>query len=439
MELLQNIPRIYTAIAECGAAMLYVLLLKKNIKIGKFTILTTVFFVFQTFLLTMTPDLSDILWLLVMSLAFLCIILFIYFSCEFSVKTAAYYGLRAIILAEFMASFAWQLIYYLIYYKNFIVPNQSYILLVIIYAIGFTVTYKMEKAYIKLEHAVDISKKELINSGIIATFTFVLGNLSFISMNTPFSSRYPMEIFTIRTLADLGGIGMLYFYQSHISNMKADKEINAINETLRNQYNNYLKYQESIDIVNLKYHDLKHQIAGLKAETDPQKWVHWLEVLEQEVGQFELENKTGNSVLDTILASKIGICRKNHIEFTCVADGSAIEGLNVRDICTIFGNALDNAIESVVLESDLDKRLILLSVIAKREFIMITVENHCAISPVFKDGLPVTSKLDQQSHGYGVKSIYQTVEKYNGSVTFKYQDNWFNLIILIPSNHITND
>ena len=99
----------------------------------------------------------------------------------------------------------------------------------------------------------------------------------------------------------------------------------------------------------MKYHDLKHQIAGLRAETDSVRRVEWLDAMEDELSSFETWNKTGNRVLDTILAAKIFHCRKNNIQITCVADGKILDFIHVIDICTIFGNALDNAIEHVVM------------------------------------------------------------------------------------------
>lgn len=98
-------------------------------------------------------------------------------------------------------------------------------------------------------------------------------------------------------------------------------------------------------MINRKYHDIKHQIAGLRAETDSGRRNVWLNELEQELDLLRDVGHTGNQVLDGILAAKMGYCRKNHIKITCVADGDILKGIHVTDICTIFGNALDNAVE----------------------------------------------------------------------------------------------
>lgn len=176
---------------------------------------------------------------------------------------------------------------------------------------------------------------------------------------------------------DLVGIAVLHAYQSRICEYTAEKELASINLLLRSQYDQYRNYQDSLDLIHMKYHDLKHQIAGLRAETDEQKRKDWLDVMEEEISAFESLNKTGNQVLDTILAAKIFHCRRNKIQISCVADGKLLDFMHVTDICSIFGNALDNAIESVILLPEEEKRLIHLTVSAKKNFVFIKVENYC--------------------------------------------------------------
>ena len=68
--------------------------------------------------------------------------------------------------------------------------------------------------------------------------------------------------------------------------------------------------------------------------------------MEEDIKTYEAQNKTGNPVLDTVLTSKSLYCQKHGITLTCVADGTRLGFMSVMDICTIFGNALDNAIRA---------------------------------------------------------------------------------------------
>ena len=185
-------------------------------------------------------------------------------------------------------------------------------------------------------------------------------------------------------------------------------------------------------MVNYKYHDLKHKIAVLKSEEDPEKRMEYLNHMEEEIKQYELQNKTGNKVLDTILTGKSMYCNKHGITLTCVADGNLLSFVDVMDICSIFGNALDNAVESVLKITDKDKRLIHVTVSRQKEFLLIRFENYFEQDLQIDRGNLVSTKSDKDFHGYGIKSIRYTVEKYHGAVNIKADNNWFDMKILIP-------
>lgn len=102
------------------------------------------------------------------------------------------------------------------------------------------------------------------------------------------------------------------------------------------------------------------------------------------------------------------------------------------DICTVFGNMLDNAIECELRIPDKEKRLIHVAVYSHKDFLIIRCENYCPEEVSFRDGLPVTTKQDSDYHGYGVKSIRYTAQKYGGSVTMEVREKWFVMNILIP-------
>ena len=110
--------------------------------------------------------------------------------------------------------------------------------------------------------------------------------------------------------------------------------------------------------------------------------------------------------------------RNSRITFTCVADGKLLDFIHVIDLCTIFGNALDNAIEAAALVEDAERRMVHMSVSRKKNFLMITLRN--------------TTKADAFSHGYGIKSIRQAVSKYGGTAEFGIRDGFFTLQIMIP-------
>ena len=155
---------------------------------------------------------------------------------------------------------------------------------------------------------------------------------------------------------------------------------------------------------------------------------------EGKIRHFGISFHDRAEVLDAILTSKSIYCQGQNISLTCVADGRALHFMDTIDISSLFGNAMDNAIESVrqIPEEESEKRLIHLSVVKQKGFVRIRVENYCEKEPVLKDGMPVTTKKDTRFHGYGLKSIQSTARKYGGSVTASVKNHWFELRILLP-------
>lgn len=433
MELYQDIPRICTALAEWGACMTYIYLIKRdNFKMKIFWLISFAALSFQGSFLVLTKNLRTVFWIPCMLLAVLSMHLFIYKRTGLRKLSATYCSAKAFLLAEFAAALEWQI------FTFFQSVGYGYLwlhilLVFFIYGLAFWGMVRLEKENLTGDYLKQLAPKELVAVLGIVISIFVFSNLSFIYEGFLFTSKVKKDIFSIRTLIDFVGMAILFAYQSKISEFVKDKELSALNMILRSQYDQYKNYRNSLELIQVKYHDLKHQIAGLRAETNEERRKEWLDAMEEEVSAFENVNKTGNPVLDTILAAKIFQCRNNKIQFTCVADGELLNFMHVMDICSIFGNALDNAIEYLVLIEREEKRLLHMSVSAKKNFVFIKVENYCEKAVEKNENQWIdTSKADKANHGFGLRSICRTAEKYGGSASFGKNNNWFELKILLP-------
>jgi len=431
-EMFQNIPRFYTALAEWAACGVYLLLMKRRSSNAGTAAVSAAALLIQSLFLILTDDLPTIFWIPCMMLAVGFMYLYLFGTCRMTALGTGYCCAKAFLLAEFAASLEWQLHVYLLHMGLELWCLQG-ILLPLVYGVVFGCAFFLEKPIFSEEYLSQLTVREFASAAGIVVIAFSFSNLSFIAGNTPFTSNLMKDIFIIRTLADLGGIALLYAFQSRIGEYIAEKEKASINAMLKSQYEQYRNYQDSIELIHMKYHDLKHQIAGLRAETDVEKRKEWLDAMERELEAGELLMKTGNSVLDTILGAKILYARGKGIRITCVADGTLLNFIHVTDICTIFGNALDNAVESVIMLEDPEKRLIHVSVSAQRNFVFIQVSNYCEQELKREAGqMPKTTKQDKKNHGFGLKSIRYSVEKYGGSVSVDLKKNWFELRMLIP-------
>ena len=227
-------------------------------------------------------------------------------------------------------------------------------------------------------------------------------------------------------------MAVLYAYHIQVKEMQLRLEKDALRNIMEMQYKNYQLSRESIDVVNQKYHDLKHQINLLRSQADAGKTKDYLDKMEHEIKVYETQNKTGNRILDAVLTNKSMVCQKREIELKVIMEGQSLSFMDDMDISALFGNMLDNAIESASRQKEKEKRLIWLYVSREKQFVRIRTENYCDEKIRFRNGMPVTTKKDKRLHGYGMKSICATVEKYGGSTVARQRDNWFELKILIP-------
>ena len=188
--------------------------------------------------------------------------------------------------------------------------------------------------------------------------------------------------------------------------------------------------RETIEIINRKCHDLRHQIRMLEQQT-PEQRNESLESIRNAIHIYDSIVKTGNSSVDLVLMEKKLFCEKYDIKFTYLVDGNRFWFMQEADIYAMLGNMLENAIESVQKEEP-EKRIITFLAQAKGDMLYISMENYCSSHIRFVDGLPATGKSDKAFHGFGVKSILYIAESYGGSVRFANENNSFTVEILMP-------
>ena len=427
-----DIPRFYTALAEWLSCNLFVLLLGPKIKIKNYILFSAIYLIALAFFLEVTATIPLLLWILCMILAFLSIVGFIWLCNKISIYESIFYAVMAFAIAECIASLEWQVVNY-IYSDTSKIPLIIEVLaILLIYGSVIFGIWKLLSTRISKETRLHIEKKDWFISLFICVLVFGFSNISFISFNSITPKPYSIQIGAIRTLVDIAGVAMLYAHLLSCYNNMVRRELDAVQGALRNQYIQYKQSRDSIEIINMKYHDMKHQINILRGMNDSEQRAALLDRMEADIKAYELQYKTGNSVLDTVLTSKSMQCDKHGITMIVVADGALLDFMDAMDICSIFGNALDNAIEATMKLEDKEKRLIHVNVSQFKSFVMIRFENYFK-GNLKKEGASFkTTKKNAEDHGYGIKSINYTVEKYDGVVDIKANDKWFEIKILIP-------
>ena len=427
-----DIPRLYTGIAEWLGCMMILLIVPRRIGRAVFAVISaSVLCILCAFLVFTVDAPAGPAWIACMAAAVLIMFGFITGCGDISVIASIYLTSGAFLAAEFAAALEWQLHTWFSFVTD-LSQAGSMLLLFLIYTGVFFILFRIIRPQLTEEYLKRLTWKDAAAFLIIAVMTFTFSNVSFFLSNTPFSGQVMVDIFTIRTLVDLGGIAILFNYQSRLSELISQEEVASLRHVLSSQYEQYRYYQESEEMLHMMQHDLKHQIEGLRAVTDETQREKWIDQMSDTLDDWWLPHRTGNAVFDTILSAKLRKARTLGIRITCVADGSLLDKLHVTDICTIFGNAIDNAMESVVQIEEEEKRLIHISVTSRNGFLFIGIENILGTEIREEDGSLLTTKADKASHGYGMKGIQYAVGKYGGNVSHKIKNGWFVLNILIP-------
>lgn len=432
-DTLLNIPRVYTALAEWLFASVFILYSRKRYSKPMSATLMVLslggFIAYQTF----AGSLSLEWWIPTMFGAVLLMAGYILWLTTLRPSTVVYFTAFAFVLAEFTASLEWQLYYFFVVNTDW--AERLFVeglFVAIIYGALFIGTVFFERRYRKQRVNRLVERSDLISVVAIGFVVFSLGNLNFLEINSPFTGRYPAEIFYIRTLVLLSGVILLYTHREHRLATATKLDLAATKTLLDSQYEKYRLSKETIELINHRYHDLKHQIGLIRSETNPDKKEAYLQALEQDVKGYQHLFETGNHVLDTLISSKQHQIEEHNIQFTCVADGTLLKFMNVIDVVSLFGNALDNAIESVKKIKNEDKRIIKLSIFKQGNLVMIRIENYYEEPLKYDNGAFLTTKSNKMNHGYGLRSIERVARSYDGSLTIKTENNWFKLFILIP-------
>ena len=432
VDTVPDIPRYHTAIAEWLFAFVFILYLPRRQK-GPIFVLSHVFWFAVILGFQLLAGIMPIyLWIPNMIIAVLIMLAYIYTTNKVNLFTAGYYVVIAFTMAELAASLEWQISIFLQLNIGRWEDIISITTLVFIYAFIFLLAMFLEKRYKSKNFQFDITKNDLWAVILIGASIFSISNISFINIDTPFSGQYPSEILYIRTLVDLAGIILLYSQREHKMAVFSNREAYTMQNLLDKQYEQYQQSLKNSEIINQRYHDLKHHINLLRIEQDIDKKEEYLNELERSILPYETQYKTGNHVLDILLSQKGALMLENNINFTCVADGEHLSFVSVLDILSIFGNALDNAIESVKTIDQVDKRIIKLAVFAQNQFVFIKFDNFYINQLNIVNGIFLTTKENKQNHGYGIRSIKGIVEKYGGSITISTENHWFSVMVLLP-------
>ena len=276
-----------------------------------------------------------------------------------------------------------------------------------------------------------------LNTAYWIIYTVLFGIVSMVIFFI-FRMGYELNNTYYNTFATVSAVGMtfctvlvLYLYER-----QAEQSAQL---RMREQYERHLKSQvKHLDEILLKQeelrrvrHDMNNQLVAIQGyfhEGDIAGGEAYVTSLLQNLQTPSSRIRTGNSALDAILSTKKALAESKGITVDMEVQISDQLPLEPVDVCVIFGNALDNAIEACDRITQGEKKINL--VLVQREGKLLCHLTNTAPINSSKD-FSITSKSDKKNHGFGLVNLRESLEKYDCEPTITYKDGQFSLKFVV--------
>ena len=208
--------------------------------------------------------------------------------------------------------------------------------------------------------------------------------------------------------------------------MKQSDELEHIQELFRRNE----KHQEFI-------HDTSNYLKTIKnmlLSGENEKVNKLLADLNKELEKSVVEEYSDNMILNTLLSEKVSTAESQNVSMDVYVEPYVRFG-NIRDIdlISVIGNILDNAIRGAG-ECEISRKVkVRIFMQNEGNILVVKIKNDCAENIKLQENEDLkTTKKEKGIHGYGIKSVIRTTEKYGGQFEFFLEDNIFTAIAWFP-------
>jgi hypothetical protein len=226
-------------------------------------------------------------------------------------------------------------------------------------------------------------------------------------------------------------VAMLYHIKSFLQQEKLKKIQAAMTE---NYHAIHTKSEVDAEIRRI-YHDLKHQLSAMDftdVSTGRSEQKKLADRLMDHVTDLERVSQSGSPLLDSLLNHKLIEAREKQIHMELFVETVSYDFMDSMDLCSIFGNALDNAMEAAVQVPAEADRWVRVKAALIQDIWILKVENSCMQKPEIENGAYISSKQGPRREGIGISSICYCAEKYHGSVDITAEDHVFTIRVTVP-------
>lgn len=231
----------------------------------------------------------------------------------------------------------------------------------------------------------------------------------------------------IATLITSMGCCCLCSYMAKI--VRSDMEL----ETMRYQKSYYQEVESSQQTVRRMRHDMKNHLSVVETllrDGRYEKAEEYLHGLDQEFASGT-RVYCPDPVVNAVLNAKMEKAEEEGIPCEYQVDLEEVLPIDDIDLCSLFANTLDNAVEACEKIAEREKRRISLKARCRNGHFSYEIVNSKENRVTEKNGNFETDKSDRLSHGIGLRSVRQIVRKYEGEMDVSYTEDTFSVTIFV--------
>lgn len=280
----------------------------------------------------------------------------------------------------------------------------------------------------------DMSDKEWIQFLIFTIFTICAVML----MTSSVIKSYHSDIIAIYYIIAIGlivlNLVVFHLISEILENSRNMKEAEALRQQSIGQLELYNSMRENYNIQRQRTHEYKNQIVCmdmLMKKKDYSKLEDYIGNISDGLdAQLDMVD-TNNDVVNAIFNAKYYEAIKNDVLVVLKINDLSDIKISDNDIVTILSNLLDNAIEAAK-QCDIGKRIVKIKMLYEDAVLSIAVSNSYKAEPVLtEDGYIRTTKKDREEHGWGMRNVVATLEKYNAEYIIDYKNGEFVFSIIM--------
>ena len=280
----------------------------------------------------------------------------------------------------------------------------------------------------------DMSNKEWIQFLIFPIFTICAVMLMVNSVMKSYHSDIVPVYYIIAIGLIVLNLVVFHLISEILEHSRKMKEAQILRQQSIGQVGLYNSMRENYNIQRQRTHEYKNQIVCmdmLMKKKDYSKLEDYIGNISDGLdAQLDMVD-TNNDVVNAILNAKYYEAIKNDVLFVLKINDLSDIKVSDEDIVTILSNLLDNAIEAAK-QCDVGKRTVKIKLLSEDDVLSIAVTNAYKTEPMLtEDGYIRTTKNNKEEHGWGIRNIVATLEKYDAEYIIDYKNGEFVFSIMM--------